>query len=501
MTADQAPPSSVNLRWLLAGVGLVAIVLAAGVALLMHGPAEGGISMAEKLAALRAERASLLARADGEARLRLLDAFRTAGLLSDALAARHESDTERPFEALPAVRQRAFAELDTLNATLREAQARQGEGARLAARAAAGRAAQALERMAESGDDLPMVLSVSPRFVAPRRATGELTLGPRAAAALPRAPPLDTSFRLEAPRAAAGEQASPTVPRYAPDFAASADDDPPVRVEIVGLHLATAGGPRPVLALGGWRGEAEMAPARLFFSVPRSAFVTEAARTTLANATLAVRRGARTLSFQLTFVVLPDRPGSFALDQKVRETAQESNTLVSPEVLARAGVGESRSTRRCFDPPAGWRFDKAMRRVVIVERLGWIDDIGDPTLNGGSVEFAADEGPDQICFVATAKAATKAARTATIGRFEATLVRDRPVERALRSGVRALDWREPARVAIAAGTIEQKLYVKLFDEIDLEFDGTAAGRVPFLRITYDRERSVLVLQADPAAEP
>jgi hypothetical protein len=145
------------------------------------------------------------------------------------------------------------------------------------------------------------------------------------------------------------------------------------------------------------------------------------------------------------------------LDQKVRETEEESNALISPEVLARAGPGETRSTRRCFDAPNEWHFDKARRRVVIVERLGWIDDNSDETMNGGSVEFATDEGPDQICVVVTARPLNKAARTATIGRFEVTLVRNRLVERAVRSGVRALDWREPARVTIEPGTVEQKL--------------------------------------------
>src|SRR5260370_36542607 len=114
----------------------------------------------------------------------------------------------------------------------------------------------------------------------------------------------------------------------------------------------------------------------------------------------------------------------------------ESNTLVSPEILARAPAGETRTVRRCFDPPAGWRFDEQSRRVVVVERLGWLDDIGDPTLNGGSVEFASDKGADQICVVGTAKPVTKAARTGTIGRFRAPMVgdcvRDPPLPRGVR---------------------------------------------------------------------
>ena len=48
-------------------------------------------------------------------------------------------------------------------------------------------------------------------------------------------------------------------------------------------------------------------------------------------------------------------------------------------------------------------------------------------------------------FVPFAKPVTKAARTATIGRFEATLVRDRAEDRVVQSGIRALDWREAVR--------------------------------------------------------
>ena len=179
----------------------------------------------------------------------------------------------------------------------------------------------------------------------------------------------------------------------------------------------------------------------------------------------------------------------------------ESNTLVSPEILARAPTGETRTVRRCFDPPAGWRFDKQNRRVVVVERLGWLEDIGDPTLNGGAVEFAANEGADQVCVVVTAKPVTKAARTATIGRFEATLVRDRAEDRVVQSGIRALDWREAVRVPIEPGMTEWKLYVRLFDEIDREFDGTVSGGLPFLHIATEADGKALVLKADPAAAP
>jgi hypothetical protein len=139
--------------------------------------------------------------------------------------------------------------------------------------------------------------------------------------------------------------------------------------------------------------------------------------------------------------------------------------------------------------------------VVIVERLGWLDDIADPTMNAGSVEFVPEEDSKQICVAVIARPVTKAARTATIGRFEATLVRDRPVEQVLRSGIRALDWREPARVPIDPGMVEWKLYVRLFDEIDREFDQVVPSGLAFLRITLDADGKLLVLQADPTVEP
>ena len=210
--------------------------------------------------------------------------------------------------------------------------------------------------------------------------------------------------------------------------------------------------------------------------------------------------------FQLLFTVLPDRPGSFAFDQRMRTTTLESNTLVSPEILSRAPAGETRTVRRCFDPPAGWRFDKERQRVVIVERLGWQDDVSDPTLNAGSVEFVPAEEPGQVCIAVIARPVMRSARTATIGRFEATLVRDRPSESVAKSGVRALDWREAVRVPIEPGMVEWKLYVRLFDDIDREFEGDAdAGlprvSMPFLRIGLDDGGRALVLRADPTGEP
>ena len=500
MTAGPTQTGSGNR---LRAIGALAAVLAVTAALFMlFGLAEtpgNAATIGEKLAVLRSERASLQARADGEARVGLLQAFRVASLLTDALAARYESGAERGFDKLPAVRQQPFAEVDRLNAAIRDALDRSGEGARHAAGKATAQAALRLDQIAGL-DDAPIVLSYTPRFVPPRRATGELTLTPGASGS----PPQEGVLRLDVPPAVRGSTAPsavPTVPRYAPDFAGPREDDPLVEVEIVGVLLTSGGGPPPILAIGSWRGEATLAPERLRYSVPRSAFANDAARTTFASGSLLVRHGSRTATFQLLFTVLPDRPGSFALDQRVRAVELESNTLVSPEILARAPAGETRTIRRCFDPPPGWRFDKARRRVVIVERLGWLDDIADPTLNNGSVEFVPAKDPNQICVTVVARPVTKAARTATIGRFETTLVRDVPVEQVLKSGIRALDWREPARVPIEPGMIEWKLYVRLFDEIDRQIDRAVPSGITFLHIDLEDDGKTLVLQADPTAEP
>ena len=490
--------SGYRLRMIGAAVSVLCVATALFV-LFGRGEAPGnGATIGEKLAALRADRSSLQARADGEARVGLLQAFRVASLLTDALAARYDADAERAFDRLPAVRHQPFAEADRLNTAIRDALDRRGDGARRAAGKAAEQATTRLDQMAGL-DDAPLVLAYTPRFVPPRRATGELTLTPGASGS----PPQEGMLLLNAPpaRSSTVPSAVPTVPRYAPDFAGSGQDDPVVEVEVVGVLLTSVGGPAPVLVIGAWRGEATMAPERLRFSVPRSAFANDTARTTFAAGSLLVRRGSRTSTFQLLFTVLPDRPGSFALDQRVRTTELESNTLVSPEILARAPAGETRTVRRCFDPPPGWRFDKKRRRVVIVERLGWLDDIADPTLNNGSVEFVPEDRPNQICVIVTAQPVTKAARTATIGRFETTLVRDLTVENVLKSGIRALDWHEPARVPIEPGMIEWKLYVRLFDEIDREFSQAAPSGVAFLRIDLDDDGKILVLEADSTAEP
>lgn len=446
----------------------------------------------ERLVRLRSAQAGLQARADGEGRLGLLASLRTGGLLADALALRLSLDSGRTLDALPAPRRQAYAALADLADALEEAMSRPGEGARTLARAAGDRAAKALDGLAPT-DDLPLVLQVTPKVVPPRRDGGDLLLAPPDVAVLPADSKLTIRFAASAKR----QPLAPVVPLYAPAFVTAGEPDPPVEIEIAGAHLKSDSDP-PTLAVGDWRGEATIAPERLRFTVPRSAFGVSATRSMLATATLALRRDGRMMTFELPFLMLPDRPGSVALDQQVRWMVPESNTLMSPEIMVRAATGETRSVRRCFDPPPGWHFDKAHRRVVIVERLGWLDDESDPTLNGGTVEFASDEGADQICLLVEAKPVTAAARTATIGRFEATLVHEQAQERAVKSGVRALDWREPLRLPIVPDAAERRLYVHLFGEIDRTF-AEFPDSLPFVRLTRDGDK--LVLQADPSAEP
>ncbi len=87
-----------------------------------------------------------------------------------------------------------------------------------------------------------------------------------------------------------------------------------------------------------------------------------------------------------------------------------------------------------------------------------------------------------------ARPVMRGARTATIGRFEATLVRDRPNETVAKSGVRALDWREAVRVPIEPGMVEWKLYVRLFDDIDREFAGDADAGLPRVSMPFLQHR-------------
>ena len=472
-------------------LALLATLLALAPSFAGVGARAGEPTVDERLARLRSDQAGLEARADGEGRLGLLAPLRVGGLLADALAIRLPVDSGRTLDALPAPRRQAYAALADLAETLKEAMNRPGEGARVLARQAGDRAAKALDSLA-STDDLPLVLQVSPRVVPPRR-DGDLLVVPSQL----EPPPADAKFVLSFAVPTKREPVASVTPLYAPAFVTPGEPDPPVEVEIAGLHLKSDGDP-PTLAVGDWRGEAVVAPERLHFTVPRQAFGLDATRSTLATATLVLRRDGRVVTFELPFLVLPDRPGSVALDQQVRWTVPESNTLMSPEIMVRAAAGETRSVRRCFDPPSGWKFDKAHRRVVIVERLGWLDDASDPTLNGGTVEFASDEGIHQVCLLVEAKPVTAAARTATIGRFEATLVREEAQERADKSGVRALDWREPVRLPLVPDAAERRLYVHLFGEVDRTFAELPAT-LPFVRVTRDGD--TLVLQADPTAEP
>ena len=88
------------------------------------------------------------------------------------------------LERIAAPRRQAFVEADLLNAALKDALTRPTQGAVQAARKAADRAQAALERLADN-DSHPLVLSVTPRFVPPRRATGDLTVEAPAGTASP----------------------------------------------------------------------------------------------------------------------------------------------------------------------------------------------------------------------------------------------------------------------------------------------------------------------------
>ncbi|MBV8393966.1 MAG: hypothetical protein JOY81_12360 [Alphaproteobacteria bacterium] len=468
--------------------------------------APAGPTVGDRLTTLETARAALQARADADARIALLPAFRVASLLTDALVLRGDGDRGRAAAALPADRRQVLDAADALNAALADALVHPGRAPREAARAATARAQAALDRLA--GDGLPLVLQFTPRFVPPRRAAGELALAPRSSAR-PAAQPATrpaaaTAPRLEETAKPAGATAAgevPLVPRYAPDFAVRAIRDFPLAIEVAATGFDEDA--PPILAIGTWQGPATVSPLRLRFSVPRSAFATNAARTGFVTGLLSARRRGRMQTFQLLFTVLPDQPGSFALDQKVRTFVPEANTLVSPEILVRAEAGKTRSLRRCFDPPAGQRFDKSQRRIVSIERLGWLGDESDTSLNDGTAEFAQDEKRDQVCLVVTAKSANKDARTATIARFEATLVRQTPEERGVQSGVRALDWNAAVRLPVDPDMAEGRLYLHLLGEIDLQADRLPKDReqVSFPFVTVSREGNMLVLRADPGAAP
>jgi hypothetical protein len=184
MTAGRSETEKPRRR--VAGLMLVTVIAIAGGAfwLLRTEGGRPGPTVGERLGALRAERAALQAKADGIGRVELLTAFRGASLLFDALAVRGDAERERIFDRLPAARHKAFAELEALNATLRDASERPGPGARFAVAQAAGRIAGELERLA-AVDDSPVILAYTPSFVPPRRATGELTLAPGTPRAAP----------------------------------------------------------------------------------------------------------------------------------------------------------------------------------------------------------------------------------------------------------------------------------------------------------------------------
>jgi hypothetical protein len=73
----------------------------------------------------------------------------------------------------------------------------------------------------------------------------------------------------------------------------------------------------------------------------------------------------------------------------------------------------------------------------------------------------------------------------------------------VKSGVRALDWREAVRVPIEPDVQDWRLYLRLFGEIDREYRRTVPDDAPFLRVTIEGEGDdrAMVLEADPAADP
>ena len=332
---------------------------------------------------------------------------------------------------------------------------RPGEGARAVAREAADRAATALER--PRADRRPAA-GAAVHAALRAAASCRLAISLLDAARTSRSPPPEragspSSFDPSGKTARAGGADGAALRAGLRRRRASAD--PPVEVEIAGCISSPGRRSADGLAVGDWRGEATVGPERLRFSVPATPSATDHAQRARVAIAGRLRRGGRTVTFELLFLVLPDRPGSFALDQQVRTMVPESNTLVSPEILARAPAGETRSVRRCFDPPAGLAFRQGRAGAwSIVERLGWLEDIGDPTLNGGSVEFASTRAPGQVCLVVTAKPVTAG------GAYG----HDRPLrgdagarpaeERVVKSGVRALDWREAVRVPIEPGVVE-----------------------------------------------
>src|SRR5258706_5744908 len=124
-----------HLWWIIPLCALLAIAGAAFVAWygkIDRTSGETGVRVIEELSTLRTDRIALQARADGEARIRLLEAFRLASLLTDGLGARYDAEGERGLASLPAVGQAAFTQAAAFNATIKEALDRPGEGARLA---------------------------------------------------------------------------------------------------------------------------------------------------------------------------------------------------------------------------------------------------------------------------------------------------------------------------------------------------------------------------------
>ena len=298
---------------------------------------------------------------------RLLPAFRAASLLTDALAARSRSRRRTP------VRPPAAVPAPGLRRDRRAERRAQGGPGTTEARA------RGLPRSRQPSGRRPSSIGWPGLDDAP----GD--------------PVLHAALRAAAPRCR--------------DGTGSRDQDPPVQIEVVGR--APGARRRPAARPRGRRVARRrpiVAPERLRFAVPRAAFRHRRRRRT------ALSRPARCRS-----VALPanrDVPASVHRAARPSRIVRPRPAGANDDARSRTRWCRRRSWRgrrparraRCAAASIrqpGWRFDQESRRVVIVERLGWHDDLGDPTLNGGSVEFVPEDKPGQICIAVIARPVTR----------------------------------------------------------------------------------------------
>ena len=328
MAASRPTADAQRVRRALAMVAVAGLVAAAVLFAVMREEPAGGPTVDEKIAILRTERVQPAARADSEARLTLLPLSVPPACCSMpcwCVRTRRRSRL-RPPASLPAPRFRRTRRAEW-RAQGRPGHAERGRtacrpqgrspcgnairlagGRRCAAHPvlfAALRAAAPCHRRTDAGAQPP---NVAPG-PAPQGALRLDTLGGPAANQAVQAAALRAGFRRGRRRRSAADRDRRVASGICRRAATGAVD----------RCVAGAGdGVARAAALGAARG------------------LRDARRASFAAAALSIRRGSRTVLFQLLFTVLPDRPGSFAFDQLVRATTQESNTLVSPEILSRA---------------------------------------------------------------------------------------------------------------------------------------------------------------------